>query len=130
MSKHEWTHEQQRDRVRQRIRAAIDPDNYIYTPAKEKNEYAKTDEFQRVGIYARVSTMNAGQTSSYELQQKYYEELVRRYPKWVLVKIYADEENTSSYALWSRDGVHALSVISVDHPVSLELLDQFVNIME
>ena len=46
------------------------------------------------------------------------------------VKIYADEENTSSYALWSRDGVHALSVISVDHPVSLELLEQFVNIME
>ena len=91
MTKQEWTHEQQRDHVRQRIRAAVDPDSYMYTPAKEKSEYAKTDEFQRVGIYARVSTMNAGQTSSYELQQKYYEELVRRYPKWVLVKIYADE---------------------------------------
>lgn len=31
------------------------------------------------------------QTSSYELQQKYYEDLVARRPKWVLVKIYADE---------------------------------------
>ncbi len=87
----DMTNEQKKDRVRKRIRAAVDPDSYIYTPAKDLNEHPKKDERQRVGIYARVSTLNTEQTSSYELQQKYYEELVRRYPKWELVKIYADE---------------------------------------
>ena len=81
MSWSEMTNQQQKDRVRKRIRAAVDPDSYIYTPAMDKNDYPKTDERQRVGIYARVSTLNTGQTSSYELQQKYYEELVRRYPQ-------------------------------------------------
>ena len=86
-----WTSEQQRERVRKRIRKASDPDSYNYTPAKENNDYAKTDEYQRIAIYARVSTLSSQQTSSYELQQKYYEDLVRRYPKWTLYKIYADE---------------------------------------
>ena len=31
------------------------------------------------------------QTTSYELQKKYYEDFVRRHPNWTLVKIYADE---------------------------------------
>lgn len=87
----EMTSEQQKERVRRRVRSAVDPDSYIYTPAQENNGYAKTDEFQRVAIYARVSTLDPRQTSSYELQQKYYEDLVSRYPKWTLYKIYADE---------------------------------------
>ena len=107
MTKQEWTHEQQRDRVRQRVRAAVDPDSYIYTPASDRNEYAKTDEIQRVGIYARVSTMNTEQTSSYELQQKYYEDLVRRYPKWELVKIYADE-GKSGVTTQHREGFYEM----------------------
>ena len=40
---------------------------------------------------ARVSTNDPNQTSSFELQQKYYQDLVGRYPKWELVKIYTDE---------------------------------------
>lgn len=51
----------------------------------------KADQYQRVAIYARVSTDNPMQTTSFELQQKYYEELVAQHPKWILVKIYADE---------------------------------------
>ena len=86
-----WTNEQKKEKTRKRIWTAIDPDRYKYTPAKNHDNYPKTDEYQRVGIYARVSTLNPEQTSSYELQQKYYEELVSRYPKWELVKIYADE---------------------------------------
>ena len=78
----EWTREQQTERVRRRIRAAQDPDRYNYTPAKENNEYADINKNLRVAIYARVSTLR--QTSSFELQQKYYEDLVRRYPMWSL----------------------------------------------
>ena len=87
----ELTNEQRKERVRRRIRAATDPENYSYTPETEKTDYVKADEFQRVGIYARVSTDDPAQTSSFELQQKYYLDLVARHPKWVLVKIYSDE---------------------------------------
>lgn len=87
----ELTNEEKRDRVRRRVRAATDPENYIYTPEKEQTDYVKSDEFQRVAIYARVSTDDPGQTSSYELQQKYYMDMVAQHPKWELVKIYSDE---------------------------------------
>ena len=87
----EQTKQQQRDRVRQRIRAAVDPENYEYTPEKHQTDHVRADEFQRVAIYARVSTNDPTQTSSFELQQKYYQDLVGRYPKWQLVKIYTDE---------------------------------------
>ena len=88
---YESTRQEQRDRVRRRVRAAVDPESYEYTPEKHKSDHVKADEFQRVAIYARVSTNDPTQTSSFELQQKYYQELVGRYPKWELVKIYADE---------------------------------------
>ena len=87
----EMTNEQKKERVRRRIRAATDPENYSYTPETERTDYVKADEFQRVGIYARVSTDDPAQTSSFELQQKYYLDLVARHSKWVLVKIYSDE---------------------------------------
>ena len=87
----EQTKQQQRDRVRQRIRAAVDPESYEYTPEKHQTDHVRADEFQRVAIYARVSTNDPNQTSSFELQQKYYQDLVGRYPKWELVKIYTDE---------------------------------------
>ena len=85
------TNEQKKERVRRRVRAATDPENYKYTPEKEKTDYVKSDEFQRVAIYARVSTDDPAQTSSFELQQKYYTNLVEQHPKWELVKIYSDE---------------------------------------
>lgn len=70
--------EQQKERVKRRVRLATDPDKYTYFPEKEKTDYVKSDEFQRVGIYARVSTSNISQTSSFELQQKYYVDMVSR----------------------------------------------------
>lgn len=103
----EWTREQQTERVRRRIRAAVDPDTYHYTPARENHEYANIDECLRVAIYARVSTLNPMQTSSFELQKKYYEDLVRRYPKWTLVKIYADE-GKSGVTTQHRDGFNEM----------------------
>ena len=86
----EMTKQQQRERVKQRVGSA-DTTNHTYYPAKENTQYDKTDEFQLVGIYARVSTDNPAQTSSFELQQKYYEDMVSRNPNWKLVKIYSDE---------------------------------------
>lgn len=99
---------QNQNRVRQRIsQASIDPDKYEYIPAKEQNDHVKADQYQQVAIYARVSTDNPMQTTSFELQQKYYEELVAQHPQWVLVKIYADE-GKSGTTMQHRDGFNEM----------------------
>ena len=87
----EMTKAQQKERVRGRIRAATDPEYYSYTPESTRNDYVKSEDEHRVAIYARVSTDDPRQTSSFELQQKYYVDLVARHPNWTLVKIYSDE---------------------------------------
>lgn len=87
----EMTKEEKKERIRQRIRARIDQDHYIYYPQTVNNDHYKSDEYQRVAVYARVSTPDPTQTTSFELQRKYYEDYVRQHEKWELVKIYADE---------------------------------------
>lgn len=83
--------EQQKERQRQRMQGRIDPENYEYYPAKDPIDFYNDEIHQRVGVYARVSTDDVKQTTSYELQKKYYEDFVVRHPNWTLVKIYADE---------------------------------------
>ena len=83
--------EQQKQKVKKRYNVTIDPDNYLFIPAKKQTDYYDNDVNQRVAIYVRVSTDDIRQTTSYELQKKYYEEFVTRHPNWTLVKIYADE---------------------------------------
>ena len=83
--------EQQKDRQRQRMQGRVDPENYEYYPAKDPIDFYNDEIHQRVGVYARVSTDDVKQTTSYELQKKYYEDFVVRHPNWTLVKIYADE---------------------------------------
>ena len=68
----------------------IDPENYEFRPAKKQVDYYDNEVEQRVAVYARVSTGNVQQTTSYELQKKYYEDFVIHHPNWTLVKIYAD----------------------------------------
>ena len=94
--------ELQKEKVRRRMQVQIDPDNYEFFPAKKQIDYYDNDTPQRVGIYVRVSTDNIQQTSSYELQKKYYEDFVIRHPNWVLVEIYADE-GISGTSLRHRD---------------------------
>ncbi len=85
------TQEEQKDRVRRRIRKQVDMDNYEFFPAQEQVDYYDNDIPRRVAVYARVSTGSIQQTSSYELQKKYYEDFVLHHPNWSLVRIYADE---------------------------------------
>lgn len=94
--------EQQKARQRQRMQGRLDPDNYEYIPAKKPIDFYDNDVHQRVGIYARVSTDDVRQTTSYELQKKYYEDFVVRHPNWTLVRIYADE-GISGTSLRKRD---------------------------
>lgn len=81
----------QKERIRRRINTKINPENYEFIPAKKQIDYYDNDIVQRVAVYARVSTGNLQQTTSYELQKKYYEDFVVRHPNWSLVRIYADD---------------------------------------
>lgn len=83
--------ERQKEQIKQRYNVVIDPENYEYIPAKKQADYYDNDVNQRVAIYVRVSTDDVRQTTSYELQKKYYEEFVTRHPNWTLVNIYADD---------------------------------------
>lgn len=83
--------EQERARVRRRTNVTIDQNNYQYFPEKKQIDYYDNDIHQNVAVYARVSTGNVQQTTSYELQKKYYKDFVLKHPNWTLVNIYADE---------------------------------------
>lgn len=79
------------EKKRERMHAVIDEENYEYTPGEKDIEITDLNVPLNVAVYARVSTGDELQTTSYELQQIYYEDFVRRHPDWTLVKIYADE---------------------------------------
>ena len=64
--------------------------------------YFKTEKKLRVAVYARVSTDDPRQTSSYELQKNHYQDVVNKNPNWMLVEIYADE-GISGTSLQHRD---------------------------
>lgn len=89
-------------RVHQKVYAEVNRDNYEFIPARKPMDYYDNEVSQRVGVYVRVSTEHIMQTSSYELQKKYYEDYVARHPNWTLVKIYADE-GISGTSLDRRD---------------------------
>lgn len=91
LSKRQQAMIEEKQKVHRRVNTPVDPANYECIPAKKQVDYYDNDIPQRVAVYARVSTDNVQQTSSYELQKKYYEEFVIRHPNWTLVKIYADE---------------------------------------
>ena len=98
---------EQKARVHKRVYAEVDPDNYEFIPEKKQIDYYDDDITQRIAVYVRVSTESIQQTSSYELQKKYYEEYVAHHTNWVLVKIYADE-GISGTSLAHRDEFNAM----------------------
>ena len=99
--------QEKREKIRQRMRVKIDPANYEYYEAKKPADFYDTEVPQSVGIYVRVSTDDLRQTTSYELQQKYYEDYVRSRPNWTLYRIYADE-GISGTSLRHRDAFNQM----------------------
>lgn len=77
--------EQEKKKTRQRMQVKVDPNNYEFIPAQKETDYYDNDVNQRVGIYVRVSTDDVRQTTSFELQKKYYEDFVTKHPNWTLV---------------------------------------------
>lgn len=95
------TIEQQKSKIRDRYKG-VAPDLIQVIPAYEEASIFDEDAQLRVAVYARVSTGDPRQTSSYELQKNYYEDFVMHHPNWTLVNIYADE-GISGTSLKHRD---------------------------
>ena len=75
--------------------------------AIEEADFYSDESPKRVAVYARVSTDNLQQTSSYELQKNYYTDFVSQHPNWTLVEIYADE-GISGTSLKHRDSFNRM----------------------
>lgn len=93
--------ENEKDKIRERYKGG-DTSTTIKIPALPKASIYDDTIERRVGVYARVSTDNLNQTSSYELQKNYYTDLIDKNPMWHLVDIYADE-GISGTSLNHRD---------------------------
>lgn len=91
--------------IKQRIRdryKGVSEDVLDVIPATPHEDFYKSETMKRVAVYARVSTDDPNQTSSYELQKNHYEDMVSRRENWTLVDIYADE-GISGTSLQHRD---------------------------
>ena len=98
--------DEQKARIRQRYKG-IDPEELEVIPALPPEDIFKTEKKLRVAVYARVSTDDPRQTSSYELQKNHYQDVVNKNPNWMLVEIYADE-GISGTSLQHRDAFKKL----------------------
>ncbi len=92
--------EDRKNKKRQKYKG--NPELMMEIPADPEEDIFDSSIHKRVAIYARVSTGNEEQTSSYELQKNYYEDMVNNHPNWELVDIYADE-GISGTSLKHRD---------------------------
>lgn len=81
--------EARKEKIRKRYQSKNERIKVI--PAKATATLYDETEEKRVAVYARVSTDNENQTSSYELQKSYYHDMVNKHSNWTLVDIYADE---------------------------------------
>lgn len=90
-----------KQKIRQRYKG-VAPEEIEKIPAIEEKDIFEDDSEKRVGVYARVSTDDPRQTSSFELQRNHYTDLVDRHPGWHLYRIYADE-GISGTSLKHRD---------------------------
>ena len=100
------TKAQMKEKIRERYKG-VSLDEAEVIPARKQRDFYDTDEHQRVAVYVRVSTDNIQQTSSYELQKNYYEDMVNRHDNWTLVEIYADE-GISGTSLNKRDAFNRM----------------------
>lgn len=89
----------EKEKIRRRYAGT---DGITVIPAKPQPKLSDESRQLRVAVYARVSTGDPRQTSSYELQKNHYQDLVDRHPGWTLAGIYADE-GISGTSLQHRD---------------------------
>ena len=91
----------QKNKIRERYKG-VSLDELDVIPALPQEDIFAVENEQRVAVYARVSTDDPRQTSSYELQKNHYHDVISKSQNWKLVQIYADE-GISGTSLQHRD---------------------------
>lgn len=91
----------QKSKIRERYKG-ISIEELDVIPALPQDDIFASEKEQRVAVYARVSTDDPRQTSSYELQKNHYCDVINRSSAWHLIEIYADE-GISGTSLQHRD---------------------------
>jgi len=109
---------EKKEKIREKYKG-IDTDSLDFIPAIAQENFHDDSKIKRVGVYARVSTGDPRQTSSYELQKNHYHDLVKRRPDWELVDIYADE-GISGTSLKHRDSF--IKMIDDCHSGKIDLI--------
>lgn len=84
------TASQRKSRIQERYKG-VSPDMLNVIPAVQVADFYHDNRSKRVAVYARVSTDDPHQTTSYELQKNHYTDVVTRHEGWELGEIYADE---------------------------------------
>lgn len=103
MSERNISRDEQRDLIRQKIQKNnAEGKEYYVIPAADNAALIDTSKPKRVCAYCRVSTDDPAQTTSYELQKKFYEEEISKTQGWIFAGIYADE-GISATSLKNRD---------------------------
>lgn len=92
---------EQKQKIRDRYKG-VDEGQLDVILAKPQEDFYDESKSKRVAVYARVSTDDPRQTSSYELQKNHYTDMVNKRPDWDLMGIYADE-GISGTSLQHRD---------------------------
>ena len=108
----------QKEKIRERYKG-IDTDQLDVIPALPQDSFYEDKREKRVAVYARVSTDDPRQTSSYELQKNHYQDVVTRHPGWRLIEIYADER-ISGTSLQHRDAF--IRMINDCHAGKIDLI--------
>lgn len=91
----------QKEKIRNKYKG-VNPDELDIIPAIPQVNFYEDKNEKRVAVYARVSTDDIRQTSSYELQKNHYMDIISRHEGWKLIEIYADE-GISGTSLRHRD---------------------------
>ena len=93
-----------KDSVRENYARERDLSKITVIPAAPVPSLFDSHKKQKVAVYCRVSTDGISQTTSFELQRKYYLKYVRKKPEWTLVAMYSDEGITATNTI-HRDGL-------------------------
>ena len=83
--------QERKDAVRKKVQEAFSGEVKVEIIPATYDLEPEVPRVLRVAAYCRVSTDQASQTGSYELQVQYYENYIQNHPGWEYVGTFADE---------------------------------------
>lgn len=107
-----------KEEIREKYRIGNDLSKIHSIPPEINEEEIDNANPKRVAVYCRVSTDGISQTTSFELQKKFYLKYVKDHPGWKLVGMYSDE-GISATSIKNRIGLQMLIKDACDGKIDL-----------